>query len=194
MGKVLVVDDTKNIRMMLTTCLELEGYEVIQAKNGLESLDILENTELEMAFIDIKMPEISGTEVLRRIRSKGINTPIIIMTAFATVRNAIECTKLGAVAYLQKPFTADKVKGVLREIREYNESSENIKYHISMAKDALNNSRADEAISILRKALSVEPTNGEIYYLLGKAYEYNGAKEEAVRFYSISEIFGYNNM
>jgi two-component system, OmpR family, response regulator len=113
MKKVLIVDDTKNIRNLLTTCLELNGYTVSSAKNGMEALELISQEFFDIAFIDIKMPELSGTEVLRRIRAKGISIPVVIMTAFATVKNAVECTQLGAVAYLQKPFTADKVTDLL---------------------------------------------------------------------------------
>lgn len=114
--KVLVVDDTKNIRMLLTTCLELYGYKVVTAVDGLDALNTITIENPDLIFLDIKLPEISGTEVLRRIRSMGVITPVVIMTAFATVKNAIECTKLGAVAYLQKPFTADKVKTVINQL------------------------------------------------------------------------------
>lgn len=118
MKKVLVVDDTKNIRALLTTCLEMEGYEVLAADNGEKALEIFKTEKLDLAFIDIKMHGISGTEVLRSVRQQGIGTPVIIMTAFATIKNAVECTRLGAVEYLQKPFTATKIKNILRTLFE----------------------------------------------------------------------------
>ncbi|MBU5592389.1 response regulator [Clostridium sp. MSJ-4] len=188
MGKVLVVDDTKNIRMMLTTCLEIEGYDVIQCKNGYEALEVFEKEELELAFIDIKMPEVSGTELLKKIRVQNINTPVIIMTAFATVKNAIDCTKLGAVAYLQKPFTTDKIKAILKESTFKVEKSQ---YHIKMAEEFLEQGKLEEATNILKKYLSIEPSNGKIYYLIGKAYEREGNVNEALKFFKVSEVFGY---
>ncbi|WP_032123323.1 tetratricopeptide repeat protein [Clostridium amazonitimonense] len=188
MGKVLVVDDTKNIRMMLTTCLEIEGYDVIQCKNGYEALEVFEKEELELAFIDIKMPEVSGTELLKKIRVQNINTPVIIMTAFATVKNAIDCTKLGAVAYLQKPFTTDKIKAILKESTFKVEKSQ---YHIKMAEEFLEQGKLEEATNILKKYLSIEPSNGKIYYLIGKAYEREGNVNEALKFFKASEVFGY---
>ena len=65
MKKVLVADDTKNIRTLLSTCLEMDGYEVITVKDGKEALDVFRCQQIDLAFLDIKMPEISGTEVLR---------------------------------------------------------------------------------------------------------------------------------
>ena len=101
MKKVLVIDDTKNIRMLLTTCLELKGYKVLTADSGKSAIDILkeEKQSIDIIFLDIRMPEMSGTEVLKIIRDMGFNCPVIIMTAFATVKNAVDCTKLGAAAY-----------------------------------------------------------------------------------------------
>ena len=100
MKKVLVIDDTKNIRMLLTTCLELKGYEVLTADSGKSAIDILkeEKSSINVIFLDIRMPEMNGTEVLKIIRDMGFNCPVIIMTAYATVKNAVDCTKLGATA------------------------------------------------------------------------------------------------
>lgn len=121
MEKVLVVDDTKNIRMLLSKCLELEGYHVETAVDGKDAIAKILTEHFDLIFLDIKMPQFSGTEVLKRIRDAGVNTPVIIITAYATIKNAVECTKLGAVAYLQKPFTAEKVKKTLKEISEEGE-------------------------------------------------------------------------
>ncbi|NJD03744.1 MAG: response regulator, partial [Ruminiclostridium sp.] len=77
MKKVLVADDTKNIRILLSKCLELEGYEVQTANDGQQAIELFKNTRFDLAFLDIKMPEIRGTEVLKKIREMGIETPVI---------------------------------------------------------------------------------------------------------------------
>ena len=75
------------------------------------------------------MPEMNGTEVLKIIRDMGVKCTVIIMTAYATVKNAVDCTRLGAVAYLQKPFSPDRVSSVLDEIFTCRENiSENTTY------------------------------------------------------------------
>lgn len=188
--KILVVDDTKNIRMLLSTCLQLYGYEVITANDGQSAFNLITSEKLDLIFLDIKLPGISGTEVLRRIRALGVLTPIVIMTAFATVRNAIECTKLGAVAYLQKPFTADKVKNVINEIINcsFNEE-QNIEPNLQIAKELINTGEIDEAFLILKKQLSLNPANGEIYLLLGLIYEKKLNYIESKRFYNIAKQF-----
>lgn len=188
MKKVLVADDTKNIRTLLTSCLEIEGYTVKTANDGRQALELFKREKFDLAFLDIKMPEISGTEVLKKIRQIGIETPVIIITAFATVKNAVECTQMGAVAYLQKPFTADKVKSVLNmhcnvQGLEFNDS--NIEDSIKQIENALDQGLFATAIGMLKKAISAEPANPYIYLLFSKAYQGMGNKEYAEKFNAI---------
>lgn len=153
MKTVLIVDDTKNIRTLLTTCLEINGYNTLTAKNGEEALEFLKIKSIDLVFLDIKMPELSGTEVLRRIRNMGITIPVVIMTAFATVKNAVECTKLGAVAYLQKPFTADKVSSLLTELENSPTEPNNeidIKASINLAIDLIEQNDLRSALETLK--------------------------------------------
>lgn len=188
MKKALVIDDTKGIRSLLTECLELYGYEVFPASCGQEALDILQKESIDLAFIDIRMPEISGTEVLRRIREQGLKIPVVIMTAFATVKNAIDCTKLGAVAYLQKPFTAEKVRSVLKEIFE-NDSAEYVKKDpLKYSLDLITEGNIDEALETLKKCLTNDLINPEIYYQLGLIYMAQGNDKISKRFFEISRI------
>lgn len=190
MKKVLVVDDTKNIKLLLTTCLEFSGYEVLTASNGTEALELLKSEKFDLILLDIKMPEISGTEVLRRMRGVGIETPVIIMTAFGTVKNAVECTKLGAIAYLQKPFTAEKVRNVLNEVEPYIQGDRiTTDRYIKKVKELLEIGELEEAFNLLKKALSENVNNGEIYELLARIYEVRGDLKEAERFHNISKEF-----
>ncbi|WP_373899487.1 response regulator [Haloimpatiens sp. FM7315] len=191
MKKVIIVDDTKNIRNLLTTCLQIEGYETIEAKNGEEALSIIENEEIDLAFIDIKMPEISGTELLKRIRARGKEFTVVIMTAFPTIKNAVDCTKLGAVAYLQKPFTAERIKNLLDEIDEEIIDDDNLSIYIKNAKKYMEDNNMGEALKILKRALAVEPKFAEAYYLISKIYGTIGDEGEAKRFYEVSKLFGY---
>jgi DNA-binding NtrC family response regulator len=190
MKKVLIVDDTKNIRMLLTTCLELEGYETITAKNGQEALELFETKNIDLAFLDIKMPELSGTEVLRKVRGVGINTPIVIMTAFATVKNAVECTRLGAVAYLQKPFTAEKVRNLLSELETVqNDNMDDLGVNISNAMKLIEELKLDESLNLLKKTLALDIQCSETYYLIARVYELKGEVKEAKSFYNMAEQF-----
>lgn len=193
MKKVLVADDTKNIRILLTTCLESDGYIVITAKNGEEALDILKKGDVDLAFIDIKMPLLSGTEVLREIRSNGITTPVIIITAFATIKNAIECTKLGAVEYIQKPFTVKRVKAVLEKmLNEQKKLDENnINTLIDEVENLIDNNNFNDALDRLKK-FNINPNDPRLYLLYHKIYNGLGNKEMSDKFLRAYKIFNEN--
>src|SRR5450756_1813795 len=100
MKKILVVDDTKNIRLLLGKSLELEGYTVKYAIDGKQALAMMQAEPFDLVFLDIKLPEIRGTEVLHRIRDMGITTPVIIITAYAlSLIHISEPTRLGMISY-----------------------------------------------------------------------------------------------
>lgn len=185
---VLVVDDTKNIRTLLTKCLELCGYTVKTAENGHAALRIIEEERFDLVFLDIKMPTLSGTEVLKRMRDIGVNTPVIIITAYATVKNAIDCTQLGAVAYLQKPFTADKIKNVLNELLKNSKSEpensnqnqeHNLKTILDKADSLIESHDYTAASLVLREALPDYPFSSKLYSLLSSLSEKQGDIEAA---------------
>lgn len=95
--------------------------------------------------------------MLRRIRAQGNDTPVIVITAYPTVKNAVECTKLQSITYLQKPFTADRLRAVLKEVTPPDPlpaSSDAYK----CAADLLDAERWEEAISRLKAALAADPT------------------------------------
>jgi two-component system, OmpR family, response regulator len=193
MKKVLVVDDTKNIRMILTKCLELEGYEVLTASDGKQALEMFMTHTFDLAFLDIKLPEIRGTEVLKRIRELGIKTPVIIITAYATVKNAVDCTNMGAVAYVQKPFSADKIRTVLQEMDNNFIYKDKGKYNnenlVDVVKLFLDKYDYYKALDLAKTALSSDINNPEIYLLISKAYEGLESKENAERFNNIYKLF-----
>lgn len=196
MKRVLVIDDTKNIRILLSTCLELRGYKVVTADNGIEALNIIndKSQKIDLIFLDIRMPGVSGTEVLKGIKEVRNNCPVVIMTAFATVKNAIECTKLGALIYLQKPFSPDRINLVLDEIERKN--NDNIEFRIDeilkKSKELLNIDdieKIQEAHELLKKALSINPYNKEIYLLISEVNKLTGNIEEEKRFKNIYKLF-----
>lgn len=195
MKRVLVIDDTKNIRNLLSTCLEIRGYTVITADNGVEALRIVKNKDIDinLIFLDIRMPGISGTEILKSIKEERENCPVIIMTAFATVKNAIECTKLGALVYLQKPFSTDRINSVIAEIEgkiEDNNKNNQDDNLLNQVKLLLNNEEnAIEAHKLLKKAIGIDPYNKEIYLLISKVNKILGKEEDAERFEKIYKLF-----
>ena len=109
-GRVLIADDEKNMRWVLSQALEAEGYEVFEAADGKEALTAVAEHEPEIVILDHKMPAPDGMEVLRRLRSKGHRFPVIMLTAHGNVQTAVEAMKAGANEYLTKPFDLDELK------------------------------------------------------------------------------------
>jgi DNA-binding NtrC family response regulator len=108
--RVLIADDEKNMRWVLSQALESEGYEVIEAADGKEALSAVADQAPDILVLDHKMPAPDGMEVLRRIRAKGHRFPVIMLTAHGNVQSAVEAMKAGASEYLTKPFDLDELR------------------------------------------------------------------------------------
>jgi two-component system nitrogen regulation response regulator GlnG len=121
--KILVVDDEESIRWVLGKCLEKAGYVVEFGENGFQGIEKAISGGFSSIILDITMPDMSGFDVLKEIRSSAIDSPVIIITAQNTVKNAIEAMKQGAYDYIAKPFDLDEVKiTVERAIESYENS------------------------------------------------------------------------
>lgn len=103
MPKILILDDEKNIRSTLREILEYEKYEVEEAKDGEEGLQMIRNNHYDIVLCDIKMPKMDGMEVLEKARELGIDTQFIMISAHGTIETAVEATKKGAYDFIQKP-------------------------------------------------------------------------------------------
>ena len=109
-GKILIADDEESIRWVLERACAKDGHTVHAVASGREALAALRERAYDVALIDIKMPDLSGLDVLTRAREDHVDTLFIIMTAQNTMANAIEATKRGAYDYLTKPFNLDEVE------------------------------------------------------------------------------------
>jgi two-component system, OmpR family, phosphate regulon sensor histidine kinase PhoR len=107
--RVLIVDDERGLRIGTKRILQSEGYNVDTAENGTEGIELGTKNDYDLAIIDLKMPDIDGIEVLKKIKKARPNTICYIATAFASFDTAIEATKLGAQSYIPKPFTIEEL-------------------------------------------------------------------------------------
>jgi two-component system response regulator PilR (NtrC family) len=114
-GRILVADDERSLRELLAIVLRREGYEVMLAENGKMALAALARGAVDLLISDIKMPDMSGVEVLRSAKQIDPALPAIMMTAFASTETAVEAMRLGACDYLVKPFDVDELKLKVRE-------------------------------------------------------------------------------
>jgi DNA-binding NtrC family response regulator len=106
---LLLVDDEEALRTALSGELVSEGYKVDTAADGDEAIEILRNKTYDIILLDIKMPRVSGFEVLKFVLQKSPKTKVIMLTAYADVKNAIESVKLGACDFISKPYDLDDV-------------------------------------------------------------------------------------
>lgn len=105
--KILVVDDETEMRMALGATLKREGHHCQLVDNGISALDLFEKVEFDMVITDVKMPRMSGLDLLREVKARKPNTLVIMITAYGTIDNAVECMKENAFDYLLKPFSAE---------------------------------------------------------------------------------------
>lgn len=115
--KTLIVDDESNHRLMLRLHLEDAGHSSDEAKNGMEALQKLGMNVYDAVLLDMKMDIMDGLTTLGMMRSQGITTPVIIITAFSTVKTAVEAMKLGAADYLTKPVDISQLMEALNKCK-----------------------------------------------------------------------------
>lgn len=109
-ANVLVVDDEGAIRYSISRTLQRVGYQVSQAANGEQALESLRQNSFDVVLADIRMPGLTGTEMLRRMREHASDGIVILMTGYASLETAIEALRLGASDYLIKPCSSEELR------------------------------------------------------------------------------------
>ena len=126
-SRILVVDDEESHRIMLRAVLKEEGYEVSEASDGTEAVKAVEQEPFDLILLDIRMRTMDGIEALGEIRKISPLVPVLIMTAYASVKTAVEALKAGAFEYLTKPLDIDELKILIEKALElYHLRAENI--------------------------------------------------------------------
>ncbi len=109
MAKILLLDDEEQIRRVIALHLGKRGHEVIAGKDGREGLDHLARERFDLVLTDLRMPHVSGLELLKSMRESALSTPVIVLTAYASIESAVEAMKLGAADYIGKPPQLDEI-------------------------------------------------------------------------------------
>src|SRR4030066_1838540 len=118
MNTVLIIDDEKEICESVKMILDYEGYQTDYSLLPSEGLTKNDSQSYSTLLLDIQMPEMNGFEVLKKVREKHFNLPVIIITAHGSIENAIKATKLGAFDFLEKPIDRDKLLISVRNATE----------------------------------------------------------------------------
>jgi len=117
--RILVVDDEAAIRHMLTVALEPSGFVISQTSSGTAALDVVRRNETDMLLLDLRLPDLSGQDVIRGVRSSGSVVPIIVLSSRADERGKVEAFDLGADDYLTKPFGVEELLARIRASLRY---------------------------------------------------------------------------
>ena len=184
---VLIVDDEKNILFTLSQSLETLRLETDTAANGEEALAKLKEKNFSLILLDLRMPGIDGMEVLRQVRQIRPDILIIMVSAYGTVELAVEAMKLGAVDFIQKPFSPEEIRELVSRVLDREKLDEqkvaDYETSVELAKKSIGNRHFDAAIEHARKAIFLDPARPEAFNLLGALMEIRGDRLEAQKNY-----------
>jgi DNA-binding NtrC family response regulator len=140
---ILVVDDDTELRKVLSSILSEEGYSVKTVENGKQAIEVSEKKRFDLALIDIKLPDMEGTELLHRLKEKHPHIVTVIITGFPTIQNAMGAVNEGADGYILKPF---EIRKLLEAIRKHlnKEAADHISNWMEFEQDSTRKSRFDQ--------------------------------------------------
>ena len=184
---VLIVDDEKNIRLTLSQVLESLELETDSAVNGEEALAKLKEKDYGLILLDLRMPGMDGMEALRQLREVRPDIRVIIITAYGTIESAVDAMKLGAVDFVQKPFSPKEIRELVSQVldREKLDEQKAVDYasFVELAKRCVGDRHFNAATEHVRKAISLDPARPEAFNLLGALMEIHHDVLEAQKYY-----------
>ena len=163
MTTILIVDDEKSMRDFLKILLVKEGYEVIVAGDGEQALAALGQNRVDLVISDIRMPGMSGLELLAKIKDEPEDIPVIMITAFASPNDAVQAMKNGAYDYISKPFNVDEIKSVIHSAINQSEAPLKIQQAEQLFPEIIGKSKEMLKIFDMINRIAPTPANVLIY-------------------------------
>jgi two-component system, NtrC family, response regulator HydG len=120
--RIFIIDDEESIRDSCSQVLAKEGFSVATSRHGKEALNILDDSEFDVILLDLKLPGVPGIKILNKIKNSYPDTPVIIITGFASIESAVNTIKQGAFDYLAKPFSPEELRTMVRKALNTRES------------------------------------------------------------------------
>ena len=152
--RILVVDDEQQMRLAVAETLRRAGYETSEAASPPEALSIFKNSEFDLVVSDIRMPEMTGIEMLPRLKAMNPQVPVIMVTAYGTIEDAVEAMKRGASDYILKPFSPDHLEEVVARLLNIKPQDNKVDKHNIIYK----NPRMEQLLNFLSKASATDAT------------------------------------
>jgi two-component system response regulator PilR (NtrC family) len=189
--RVLVVDDEPSMREMLRIVLRRDGYDVVVADNGRQAIALLQRERVDLLLSDIRMPDVTGVEVLRAAKDANRDIVAFMMTAYASTDTAVEAMRLGAVDYFTKPFSMDELR---LKVRRHLESCQ-LKQENLLLKRELNTrhefaniiGRSDAMLAVFRMIETIAKTTSNVLItgesgtgkdMVARAVHYNSLRRD----------------
>ncbi len=188
--RILVADDEESMRWVLSKALKRKGFEVDLAQDGREALSLIRENSYELAILDIKMPGMTGLDLLDRIREMKSDLLVVIMTAEASMKNAVEAMKRGAYDYITKPFDLDVIDAIVEKVSRARQVAgqvsllkQELKEHYQVEKNIIGNSPPMQNINkIIGKVADSDVTiliqgeSGTGKELIARAVHFNSSR------------------
>jgi len=188
-ASILIVDDERNVRLMYRAALD-NIFKVDEADSAAKALEMLGVHHYDVAILDLRMPEMTGLELLEQMNHLAITTPVVFVTAYADVPNAVSAMKFGAIDFLQKPITPDQLRTIVKDIlvRHLPEERKTPEPHdfdhfLRCAKRAINLRDFSAARSNLISALEIDSNSPQALNLAGVMFEMREEFDQARRYY-----------
>src|SRR5919109_1655553 len=159
LNRILVADDEESMRWVLSKALKKKGFTVDLARDGEEALRLIQTNEYDLAILDIKMPGITGLDLLDRVRELKSDLLMVIMTAEASMKNAVEAMKRGAYDYITKPFDLDVIDAIIEKVSRARELTS----QMSVLKEELKERYFPD-----KNIIGNSPAMREVYKTIGK--------------------------
>lgn len=184
---ILVADDEKSIRLTIQQALSTQGYKVNTAVDGRTALEQLKTDSIDLLLLDIQMPGMDGVEVLKLAMSQQPSLKVIMVSAHGSIDSAVDAMKLGAVDYLQKPFTPSELReAVDRVLNREAMPADDYDAQIEQARGLAGNSQFEDAIALAKQCIGSHPENAVGFNLFGELLEVSGNQAEALKNYRVA--------
>ena len=186
---ILVVDDEPNVRMTYRMALETEGFVVNEAISAVPALEMAITRHFDLIILDVRLPEMDGLQLLEAMRDRDVRSPVVIITAYADVPNAVKAMKLGAIDFLQKPVTPGQLRAIVHDVLDRHETGgervvkKDFDYFIRAVKRAINIRDFTMAKKNIIRALELNENSPEALNLAGVMIEMRDDYDRAKKYY-----------